>query len=67
MVCSLGDIQGGEIKIFLVQGDTMKKLIGTIIFATAIAYAANYVKNIGVINIDTYNKKTSIQFLELDK
>ena len=45
----------------------MKRLIGIIIFAVAIAYAANYVKEIGVSNIDTYNKKTSIQFLELDK
>ena len=45
----------------------MKRLIGVFLFAAAIAYAANYVKEIGVSNIDTYNKKTSQQFRLLDK
>ena len=45
----------------------MTKIISIIIFAAAIAAAANYVKEIGVRNIDTYNKKTSNQFDLLDK
>ena len=45
----------------------MTKIISIIFFAAAIAAAANYVKNIGVSNIDTYQTKTSIQFQELDK
>ena len=45
----------------------MKRLIGIIFFAAAIAAAANYVKEIGVSNIDTYQTKTSQQFRLLGK
>lgn len=45
----------------------MKRLIGIIIFAAAIAYAANYVKNIGIINIDAYQTKTAQQYELLDR
>ena len=45
----------------------MKRLIGAFLFAVAIAAAANYVKEIGVRNIDTYHIKTSQQFRLLDK
>ena len=45
----------------------MTKIISIIFFAAAIAYAANYVKNIGVSNIDTYKTKTYQQFRLLDK
>ena len=45
----------------------MKRLIGIIIFAAAIAAAANYVKEIGVENIHGYQTKTAQQYELLDK